>query len=434
MTLSFSKLNEIAYLYENAVHGEQEVLDEDASDAGVSARKTIGKAAGSYFNTMKGVATGYADVAGSQLKGLAGQTTTSNNPLARAGNAVTRTISAPSRAGLSFAKGLVTGQGSDKPAAKPPTSSTNTPSRFARPQNAAPGLSDIRGGQGNAAPSKYKSSSDGKMYKNYNDALAARNSRQKAGAGTTPPAGAGARPPGGNGPKLLPTKPAAPAKPAIPTGTTAGGTTFQRRAATGDELRAAQDARAAAKAAGNTKGAEEAAVKAGVNASKPATPSLGQRAAAMPSSGSSQFKPATASQATNAAGSNSAAASGSLVPASNKIASSLKPIDLKASYEYDVYDLVLEYLLDNGHVDTVEEANYVMMEMDAETIGNIVEVRMDPRGRPASGPMNVYAKSKGKPDQAHLDAIKSYDEKQKKKTPEQRKKELDDYKERQMNR
>ena len=407
MTLSFSKLNEIAHLYENAVHGEQEVLGEDASDAGVSARKTIGKAAGSYFNTMKGVATGYADVAGSQLKGLAGQTTTSNNPLARAGNAVTRTISAPSRAGLSFAKGLVTGQGSDKPASSP--SSTDYKSKFAGNRDAA--FNKAKGIKGSPVVGP-----------------------QPSAAGTTPPAGAGARPPGGNGPKLLPSKPAAPAKPAIPTGTTAGGTTFQRRAATGDELRAAQDARAAAKAAGNTKGAEEAAVKAGVNASKPATPSLGQRAAAMPSSGSSQFKPATASQATNAAGSNSAAASGSLVPASNKIASSLKPIDLKASYEYDVYDLVLEYLLDNGHVDTVEEANYVMMEMDAETIGNIVEARMDPRGRPASGPMNVYAKSKGKPDQAHSDAVKAYDAAQKKKTPEQRKKELDDYKERQMNR
>ena len=37
-----------------------------------------------------------------------------------------------------------------------------------------------------------------------------------------------------------------PSKPAVPTGTTAGGTTFQRRAATGAELRAAQAARAAA--------------------------------------------------------------------------------------------------------------------------------------------------------------------------------------------
>ena len=151
------------------------------------------------------------------------------------------------------------------------------------------------------------------------------------------------------------------------------------------------------------------------------------RAAAMPSMGSSQFKPATTAQATNAAGSTSAAASGSLVPKSNKIASSLKPIDLKASYEYDAYDLVLEYLLSQGHVETVAEAHYVMMEMDAEIIGEIVETRMDPRGRPASGPMNVYRNPKGKPDQAHLDAVKSYDEKQNKKSPEQKKKELDAY-------
>ena len=46
---------------------------------------------------------------------------------------------------------------------------------------------------------------------------------------------------------------------------------------------------------------------------------------------------------------------------------------VNASYEYDAYDLVLEYLLSQGHVDTVEEANYVMLVMDAETIGTIVE-------------------------------------------------------------
>ena len=40
---------------------------------------------------------------------------------------------------------------------------------------------------------------------------------------------------------------------------------------------------------------------------------------------------------------------------------------------YDAYDLVLEYLLSQGHADTLEEAHYVMMEMDAETIGSIVE-------------------------------------------------------------
>ena len=51
----------------------------------------------------------------------------------------------------------------------------------------------------------------------------------------------------------------------------------------------------------------------------------------------------------------------------------VKPQAVNASYEYDAYDLVLEYLLSQGHTDTVEEAQYVMMEMDAEMIGTIVE-------------------------------------------------------------
>jgi hypothetical protein len=42
---------------------------------------------------------------------------------------------------------------------------------------------------------------------------------------------------------------------------------------------------------------------------------------------------------------------------------------------YDAYDLVLEYLFTSGHVDTVDEAHYVMMEMDSETIGNICEAK-----------------------------------------------------------
>ena len=148
----------------------------------------------------------------------------------------------------------------------------------------------------------------------------------------------------------------------------------------------------------------------------------------------SAFKPATTAVA-------SSTTDKGAVPATNAIAAAPKPkpvtptrMPLAASYEYDAYDLVLEYLLSQGHAETVAEAQYLMTEMDAEMIGDIVEARMDPRGRPASGPMNVYAKSKGKPDQAHLDAVKAYDEKQKKKTPEQRKKELDDYKERQRNR
>ena len=44
-----------------------------------------------------------------------------------------------------------------------------------------------------------------------------------------------------------------------------------------------------------------------------------------------------------------------------------------AMEEYTPYDIVLEYLLSSEQVATIEEANYVMTEMDAETIQGIVE-------------------------------------------------------------
>ena len=49
-----------------------------------------------------------------------------------------------------------------------------------------------------------------------------------------------------------------------------------------------------------------------------------------------------------------------------------KPI-IKAHYE--PYDLVLDYVLSEGHADTVEEAHYVMIQMDADTIQGIVEMK-----------------------------------------------------------
>ena len=39
----------------------------------------------------------------------------------------------------------------------------------------------------------------------------------------------------------------------------------------------------------------------------------------------------------------------------------------------EAYDVVLDYLLSEGHADTVEEAHYVMMQMDAEYVQSIVE-------------------------------------------------------------
>ena len=53
-----------------------------------------------------------------------------------------------------------------------------------------------------------------------------------------------------------------------------------------------------------------------------------------------------------------------------------------AKEEYTPYDIVLEYLLSTEQAATIEEANYVMTEMDAETIQDIVE--MDRMGGPAA--------------------------------------------------
>ena len=45
---------------------------------------------------------------------------------------------------------------------------------------------------------------------------------------------------------------------------------------------------------------------------------------------------------------------------------------LRDHTEWDAYDMVLEYLFSTEQVTSLEEANYVMMEMDQETIGSIV--------------------------------------------------------------
>ena len=45
---------------------------------------------------------------------------------------------------------------------------------------------------------------------------------------------------------------------------------------------------------------------------------------------------------------------------------------LRDHTEWDAYDMVLEYLFSTEQVNTIEEANYVMMEMEHQTIGSIV--------------------------------------------------------------
>jgi len=137
-------------------------------------------------------------------------------------------------------------------------------------------------------------------------------------------------------------------------GKTPGGTEYERRTPTSTELKAAQDARAAG-------GSEEEAIKAGVDAGKTSNPvkmdipgfALGGKMLEFDVD-KTGIKPLTTFTKPT-------------TPEKKKTSTET------TSEGYDAYDLVLEYLLSQGHTDTIEEAHYVMMEMDEEMIGSIVE-------------------------------------------------------------
>jgi hypothetical protein len=135
------------------------------------------------------------------------------------------------------------------------------------------------------------------------------------------------------------TKPAA-TGPAI--GTTKDGTKFERRTPTSKEL-------AASKAAGGGESGVKAAVAAG--------------------------KPTTGPEATDAQKSQ-AGADVTAYQAKQKADFEKKQKEVAASTQkesYDAYELVLEYLFDYGHADTIEEAEYVMTELDGSFIQSLVE-------------------------------------------------------------
>ena len=127
-------------------------------------------------------------------------------------------------------------------------------------------------------------------------------------------------------------------------------TKFERRLPTTAELKAAQAARKAALDSGVSKGeAEYRAVKAGVAASK---------------------NPTTA------------------------VTGGVNP---RSTMKQEAYDMVLDYLLSEGHVETIEEAHYVMLQMTSEHVQDIVEgvgysnpsvggkPVMNPKGHPQEG-------------------------------------------------
>jgi hypothetical protein len=49
------------------------------------------------------------------------------------------------------------------------------------------------------------------------------------------------------------------------------------------------------------------------------------------------------------------------------------PTTTTTKESYEPYDIILEYLIGRGHADTINEANYIMMEMDQNAIGIIMQ-------------------------------------------------------------
>ena len=147
--------------------------------------------------------------------------------------------------------------------------------------------------------------------------------------------------------------------PTTPSGNTASSVNpgFERRTPTGPELRAAQAARAAAPKVLPFKDIESKAVAAGVGVAK-----------------GTVKDPKIATDAARAADL-------AALRKAAKAETMAKSADAKPSYRsgrqrmrmMDSYDMVLDYLLSEGHADTVEEAHYIMMQLDQEHIQEVVE-------------------------------------------------------------
>ena len=76
------------------------------------------------------------------------------------------------------------------------------------------------------------------------------------------------------------------------------------------------------------------------------------------------------------------------------------------AYYGESYDIVLDYLLSEGHADTVEEAHYVMLQLDSEYIQSIVENVQGGPILPGEKGKTVYEKGKEpKPTGAQLPKV-----------------------------
>jgi hypothetical protein len=157
--------------------------------------------------------------------------------------------------------------------------------------------------------------------------------------------------PGATQPKSPTPKKPTPAKPAVGK---LGSTSFERRTPTSAELKAAQKERAGG-------ASPEKALQAAQKTNLPTT-------GATPAIPDLKSVNADLKQANSPEKLNKPAPAGSALAAEQE-----RRKAQAAATQKESYDLVLEYLFDNGHADTIAEAEYLMTELDESFIQSLVE-------------------------------------------------------------
>ena len=239
-----------------------------------------------------------------------------------------------------------------------------------------------------ASKGKYYSSSDGKTYANYNDALAARNSRlginpssggSEGGSTSSGGSEGGSTSSGGGG--STPSEKAAPTKPTKPASAAQTGDkikdkeTFAKanpRLAEVERLRASGASRSEINKVMYNKGT------AAYNAAISDKPAPNEKQDQTLTTGPTPAIPDLKSINADLKKANSPDVLNKPAPANSALAKEQERLKKKAKQSatttkesYDAYDLVLEYLLNSGQASTLDEAHYLMLEMDEKTIGQI---------------------------------------------------------------
>jgi|13_taG_2_1085334.scaffolds.fasta_scaffold01280_5 hypothetical protein len=309
-------------------------------------RRFVGGGVKSAVKSAKGIAKGAADVAGAGLQGLAGNTTTSKNPLARSQNAVGRAVTAPARttAGVigGVARGLMGG------------GSKSTPKKPYK----GPGGNPSGSGEGQAQQRQPQPGSPEKSSKS--PTTPGPGSKGGSGGGASRPSGGASRP-----------APAAkPAKPTLTAKQTASNAEY-------DRLRKSDPA---------------AAKKFGMAASKSNKPKTSNPLMSSPASKAPSGRTALKSSRLSAAldGVKKVKKESSELDlvlqhlVSEGIADSLQGAMVMVEGMSDQFinsiieqaqmgSAMVEFLLQNGEAETVEEAQYIISELDEENIDLLIQ-------------------------------------------------------------